>query len=80
MGGKLKTNPRLCGGVCVALAAGTAAHLKGRYIDVELNLQIYLRSDIDEEINRKDHHTLRASFVEGAPNDGGSSRAAFSFS
>lgn len=70
--GAFKTTPRLCGAVCVFLACGLATCLRGRYIDVEYDVQAYLKEGAAEEIMAKDLHTLRVKFVGGANNDGGS--------
>ena len=68
------TEPRLCGAVCVFLATGRARHLRGRYIDVEFDVEAYLRDGVAEEITEGDLHTLRVIFAAGAQNDGGSAR------
>ncbi|KAM0755121.1 NAD-binding protein [Meredithblackwellia eburnea MCA 4105] len=64
--------PELCAWTYVALAAGRATCLRGRYFDVEQDLDVIAAHS--EEILNSDLYKLGVSFLGGLPNDGGNVR------
>jgi hypothetical protein len=66
---KFCDSPELCAWAYVALAAGKCRCLKGRYFDVEQDLEeVAAQSDA---VLSSDLYKLKVDFLGGLPNDGG---------
>jgi hypothetical protein len=64
-----QTSRFLCGATCVYIASGKAKVLKGRYFDVQQDIE-YVVSQA-KEIEEQDLYRMKIDFLGGLPNDGG---------
>lgn len=65
-----QTSRFLCGATCVYIASGKAKVLKGRYFDVQQDIE-YVCSKGAKEIEEQDLYRMKVDFLGGLPNDGG---------
>jgi len=61
--------PELCGQTIVYMASGKAAKCKGRYFDVQHNIEYV--AEHGDEVVAKNLYDLKVEFLDGMANDGG---------